>query len=80
MPNGSSKRVVEKKMSGAFILRIAERACTMDIDPSITQIQKWRNCHASKGFLQSKLGSKPPGEWYCEHGDPALRLGSLPKV
>ena len=43
MPNGSSKRAVEEKMNGAFILRIAERACTMDIDPSITRIQKCRN-------------------------------------
>ena len=76
-------------MSGALILRIAERACTMDIDPSITQIQKCRNTvmhvfpHKDSNFqrdLLSKLGSKPPGEWYCEHGDPALRPGCLPEL
>ena len=40
MPDGSSKLTIDKQMHGAFNLNITKGVISIDINPSIVQIQK----------------------------------------
>ena len=54
MPDGSSKLTREKQMRGTFNISITKRAISIDINPSIVQIQK------SRETVMQKLPNKSP--------------------